>query len=57
MPIFYLLYRSDIPELQHETLATFADTATGMALDKNHVEVSINLQGSIVALHLRRGRY
>lgn len=46
-PILYLLYTSDIPVLEHETIATFADDTAVIAVGKNHEDAAEKLQASI----------
>lgn len=46
-PVIYLLYTSDIPELEHRTIATFADDTAVMAVGDTHEEAADKLQRSI----------
>lgn len=43
-PVLYLLYTCDIPELEDDTLATFADDTAVLALGKSNEEATNKLQ-------------
>lgn len=51
-PVLYLLYTSDIPSLEYETIATFADDTAIMAVGKNHEEATEKLQTSIDRINI-----
>jgi hypothetical protein len=46
-PTLYLIYTSDIPQLEHDTIATFADDTAVLAIGKDHEEAANKLQTSI----------
>ena len=43
----YLLYTSDIPKLEYNTVATFADDTSIMAVETNYEEATRKLQSCI----------
>ena len=45
-PVLYLIYTSDIPKLEHDTIATFADDTAIMAVGNDHQEAARNQQTS-----------
>lgn len=46
-PILYLLYTNDLPTLEHNTVATFADDTAILALGQNNLESTEKLQSAI----------
>lgn len=46
-PVLYLLYTSDIPKIEHQTIATFADDTAILAVGDESDEVTRKLQESI----------
>lgn len=50
-PILYLLYTNDLPTLQHNTIATFADDTAIMSLGKNNLESTEKLQAALNDIH------
>ena len=56
-PVLYLLYTSDIPDLDHNIMATFADDTAIIAVGKNHEEAARKLQTSIDQINTWRKRW
>lgn len=50
-PILYLIYTSDIPQLEQDTIATFADDTAVLAVGKTHEEAANKLQISVNQIH------
>ncbi|KAL1487554.1 hypothetical protein ABEB36_015773 [Hypothenemus hampei] len=46
-PVLYLVYTSDIPKLENDTIATFADDTAIMAVGNDHEEAAKQLQSSV----------
>lgn len=57
-PILYLIYPSDIPQSEQNTIATFADDTVLLAVDKDYEEVANKLQTSIyqISIWVKRWR-
>lgn len=51
-PVLYLLYTSDIPDLDHETIATFADDTAVITVGSDHEEAAEKLQTSINKINI-----
>lgn len=50
-PVLYLLYTSDIPELDNNTIATFADDTAIMGVGATHAEAAEKVQVAISKIH------
>lgn len=51
-PVLYLLYTCDIPKLENNTLATFADDTAILAVGNNNIESTENLQDAVNQIHI-----
>lgn len=51
-PVLYLLYTSDIPQLENDTIATFADDTAILAVGESHEEAANKLQTSINQINI-----
>nr|CAI5825323.1 unnamed protein product [Callosobruchus analis] len=47
VPLLYLLYASDIPDLEHNIIATFADDTAVLVVGNSHEEAAAKLQSTI----------
>lgn len=50
-PVLYLLYTSDIPALENNTIATFADDTAIMAVGSTHAEAAEKVQAAVNKIH------
>lgn len=50
-PVLYLLYTSDIPALENNTIATFADDTAIMAVGSTHAEAAEKVQVAVNEIH------
>lgn len=50
-PVLYLLYTCDIPELENNTIATFADDTAIMAVGTTHAEAAEKVQIAVNKIH------
>lgn len=50
-PVLYLLYTSDFPELEYNTIATFADDTAILAVGKTNEESTQKLQAAITKVY------
>lgn len=50
-PVLYLLYTSDLPELENNTVATFADDTAILAVGNSNEESTEKLQAAITQIH------
>lgn len=50
-PVLYLLYTCDIPELENNTIATFADDTAIMAVGSTHAEAAEKVQLAVNKIH------
>ena len=50
-PVLYLLYTNDLPSLEHNTVATFADDTAILAVGKSNEESTQSLQSAITEIY------